>query len=115
MISNIFVVITLWLLVCSSLYAHDSNRIDQLEKPLSALESMIYGKKEKNEFINSGKGWESITNWRKLRMRMSENDVRKILGDPEKIDGGDFAFWYYPNDGRVTFIQGGVDGWSEPR
>lgn len=115
MISKILVVITLWLLVCSSLYAHDRNRIDQLEKRLSALESMVYGKKEENEVISSDKKWRSVTNWRKLRMKMSESYVREILGEPERIDGGDLAFWHYPNDGRVTFIQGGVDGWSEPR
>ena len=45
---------------------------------------------------------------------MGQKSVRKILGEPERINGGVVAFWNYPNGGDVTFMDGKVSGWSEP-
>jgi hypothetical protein len=58
---------------------------------------------------------ESISSWRQLKRGMSESQVRSILGEPGKIDGGAFAFWRYKNGGTVTFYQDKLDSWSEPR
>jgi hypothetical protein len=65
--------------------------------------------------VTPGDGWKSLANWRKLANDMSISDVQKILGEPERVDGGTIAFWHYPNGGTVTFFIGKVDSWSEPR
>jgi hypothetical protein len=62
-----------------------------------------------------GDGWKSLANWKKLAKDMSIGEVQSILGDPERMNGGTIAFWYYPNGGTATFFIGQLDGWSEPR
>ena len=102
--------------------ANDSVRIDQLEKEiqeiklrLSKLESLLSNPSKAEELVTSSEGWKSLVNWRKLTTDMSYNDVKKILGEPHRVDGGSLANWYYQNDGRVTFLGGKVQQWSEPR
>jgi len=42
---------------------------------------------------------------------MSEDDVRTLLGEPQRIYGGDVALWEYPDYGKVRFYgREGVDG-----
>ncbi len=53
--------------------------------------------------------------WRKLSTGMSYHDVEKILGAPQRVKGGVYAAWYYPNGGVVGFFRGKVNSWSEPR
>lgn len=65
--------------------------------------------------VTPGDGWKTLANWKKLARDMSLNDVQKILGDPEQVDGGTIAFWRYPNGGTVTFFIGKADSWSEPK
>ena len=65
--------------------------------------------------VTSGEGWKSVKNWRKLTNDMSTSDVQKILGEPERLDGGTIAHWYYQNGGTVTFFQGKAQQWNEPR
>ncbi len=64
--------------------------------------------------VNS-EGWKSLASWRSLATGMTTSDVRRILGEPARVDGGEFAIWYYQNRGDVTFIGGKVNGWREPR
>ena len=65
--------------------------------------------------VTPGDGWKSLPNWKKLAKDMSIDEVRSILGDPERMNGGTIAYWYYPNGGTATFFIGQLDGWSEPR
>jgi hypothetical protein len=53
--------------------------------------------------------------WRKLRRRMSKDEVRNLLGEPDRISVSRFyESWYY-GGGSVTFDgKGRVDLWSEP-
>jgi len=91
-------------------------QILQLNGRVSALEGMLNQAKANQQPIVTGEGWKSRANWRKLRKGMSEDDVRALLGEPERIDGGSFTDWLYPRRGRVTFWRGaGVDNWTEPR
>jgi hypothetical protein len=46
---------------------------------------------------------------------MAPSDVRKILGEPKWVDGGNFAKWHYQNGGEVAFVEGKVWEWMEPR
>ena len=45
-----------------------------------------------------------ITNWRKLKIGMSQTSVREALGEPDRIETSTYSIrWYYPNGGRVSF------------
>jgi TonB family protein len=44
---------------------------------------------------------------------MSPEQVRALLGEPDRIQGGAFTHWQY-GGGYVTFFEGAVDRWSEP-
>jgi len=102
-------------------YAHDSDRIEQLEREvqetkqrLSILESKLRVENDEKEVAITDDGWKSVDNWRKLSSGMSELSVKKILGDPHKIEGARNATWYYDNGGVVKILDGNLDGWSEP-
>ena len=106
----------------SNSYAQDSDQIGQLEKEiqelklrLSKIESLLSKPSKVQELVPSGEGWKSVANWRKLSTDMSASDVQIILGEPHRLDGGDIARWYYQNGGVITFMQGKVYGWQEPR
>jgi len=45
---------------------------------------------------------------------MKPSVVRSILGEPQKINGGQVVFWYYKKGGVVTFMDGKVHSWGEP-
>lgn len=109
------------LAVAFSANAHDSDRLDQLEKDLkevkaqlAKLESLIIAPSIAQKPIDSTDGWKSVVNWRKLTKGMSPSEVRRILGEPHRLDGGTFAAWYYKNDGRVHFYEEKVNRWTEP-
>jgi outer membrane protein assembly factor BamE (lipoprotein component of BamABCDE complex) len=53
--------------------------------------------------------------WRKLQRHMSRDDVKKLLGEPDRVSVSRFSeSWYYLS-GSVTFDgKGHVDFWSEP-
>jgi hypothetical protein len=101
--------------------AHDGDRIVQLEREiqeikhrLSKLESVPSVPSNAQQSNTSAEGWKSVANWRKLTTDMTPSEVRGILGEPQRIDGGNIAFWEYQNGGRVTFMRGKVFGWTEP-
>lgn len=122
MIKTITIIGFLSLFIAFNSYADDSDRIDQLEKEvhelklrISKLESLLINPGAAQEFVTPGDGWKSIANWRKLTTGMAPSDVRKILGEPQRVDGGKLAFWHYQNDGVVSFYEGKVDSWREPQ
>jgi hypothetical protein len=122
MVKTITFIGFLLLAVAFNANAHDSDRIDQLEKEtqeiklrLSKLESLLSNPSKAEELVTSSDGWKSLANWRKLATDMGYSDVQKILGEPHRVDGGSVAHWYYQNDGRVTFLGGKVQQWREPR
>jgi len=100
MVKQIAVIGFLSLAVTFNSNAHDSDQIDQPEKEmreikarLSKLESLGSNPSNAQEFVTSGEGWKSIINWRKLTNDMSTSDVRKILGEPHRVDGGTMTDW----------------------
>ena len=42
-------------------------------------------------------------------------EVREILGDAHRVDGGYFTRWQYQNGGEVTFANEEVNKWTEPQ
>lgn len=107
--------------VVFSSHAQNGDRIVQLEKDILELkarvlklESLLNEPNKARGIDTSGEGWKSLANWRKLSTDMSASEVRTILGEPERLDGGGVARWYYQSGGRVTFISGRVSQWVEP-
>jgi len=105
-----------------SSYAQDSDRIKQLEKEiqeiklrLSNLEAPQGNSNNRQKPVVSSAGWKFLANWRALEKGMTPNDVRATLGEPERIRAGGITVWLYPNHGDVTFYEGKVNGWTEPR
>ncbi len=122
MVKTIAIFVYLSFAVAFNANANDSDRINQLEKEiqdikfrLSKLETFPGNQSKAQEPATSGDGWKSVTNWRKLTPDMSESDVRRILGEPARVDGGGVAIWYYQNKGTVTLISGKLQSWHEPR
>jgi len=58
-----------------------------------------------------------LSSWRRLNKGLSREQVRSILGEPLRISGGYFEYWYYGESSyraRVTFNNNLVYGWDEP-
>jgi len=105
-----------------SAIAQDNSRINQLEQEiqsinlrLSKLESAQGISPEVPKAQANNDGWKSLANWRQLTTDMTPNDVKRILGEPSRVKGGDIAIWYYQNSSSVTFMRGKIYSWSEPR
>jgi hypothetical protein len=86
-----------------------------IELPSSICTADFPGTSNTGKPVTPGDGWKSLANWGKLANDMSISDAQKILGEPERVDGGTIGFWRYPNGGTVTFVIGKVNAWSEPR
>jgi len=102
-------------------FGSDSVRITQLEKEvqelklrLSKLESPQTITNQQQRPIVSGEGWKSLANWRSLKNGMSYDEVRSILGEPARIEGGTLAYWRYSNGAFVGFFRDKVQQWEEP-
>ena len=121
MVPRLVIAAILSLLATFSSYAHDSERIDQLEievqetkQRLLILESKFQNETNEKEVVFAEEGWKSVANWEKLSSGMSLLSANKILGDPHRVVGVKNAVWYYDNGGVVWSVDGNVDRWSEP-
>ncbi|MEJ2406342.1 MAG: hypothetical protein P8171_19000 [Candidatus Thiodiazotropha sp.] len=122
MIKTVTIIVFLSLVIAFNAYADDTDRINQLEKEvqelklrISKLESLLNKPNAAQEVVNSSEGYKSIVNWRKLTTDMGYSEVREILGEPQRVDGGSIAEWYYPNGGKVIFQMNKAWQWREPR
>jgi len=102
--------------------AQDSQRTAALEKEvqelklrLSKLEAFVNSPAKTEPTVVPGDGWKSIANWRRLERGMDTKQVRAILGEPKRIDGGYVSSWSYDNGGGLLFTDGKVSNWTEPR
>lgn len=64
---------------------------------------------------SSGGDPSKLANWRALRKGMTGDEVRALLGEPVRIEGGGFMNWHWDRGAKVTFWQEKVYGWDEPR
>ena len=105
-----------------SSFASDSARLSQLENEVNELRLRVQRLENSQPNANNqqkqvvaNEGAKSIANWRKLNRGMAYNEVRGLLGEPLRIEGGDFATWWYEKNGRVVFISDTLSRWNEPR
>ena len=107
------------LVFANTSFAHENQRIEKLEQEIEELKAMmaiiVLSSSTKDKVKNSvNEKWLSKDNWRKLKTDMQPKDVRQILGEPEKINGGNISTWHYSNFGQVIFSDDRVYRWREP-
>ncbi|MBN1903828.1 MAG: outer membrane protein assembly factor BamE [Deltaproteobacteria bacterium] len=93
-------------------------QITELENRIKDLEQIIkiyHDPKDQEKEI--AYGWLNKKNWRNLKKGMTQEEVKKILGEPVKSVDGSRLIWYYPNfyQSYVSFDEkGSLIGWNEP-
>ena len=84
-------------------------RVNELEARLARLERLLDEK-----FADDR--WKEPVLWSRIRTGMSESDIRKLLGEPARIEEAIFTTWYYHKTSRehshVWFDEGQVLGWE---
>lgn len=85
-----------------------------LEQRVRDLEAVIKGALSQAQPIPASTGWQDLANWRRLRIGMKPDQVRALLGEPERVDAGFRTYWRWA-DAEVYFDDGRLAGWSEPR
>ena len=119
---NKLIIVGLLSLVALNSHANDGERISALEKEINEIKLRLA--KVESLVTNSGgvplpaatkNGWKSLSNWRSLKTGMNQDEVKRLLGEPHRIVGGDVSFWYYSNGASVTFMSDKTYSWSEPR
>ena len=102
--------------------ASDSDRITQLEKEVQELKARLttlelpVNKAVIQKSTVMSDGWKQLSNWRLLKKGTSYDEVRAILGEPEKVSAsGRFTEWKYSNRSDVTFYEDKLYGWNEPK
>jgi outer membrane protein assembly factor BamE (lipoprotein component of BamABCDE complex) len=88
-------------------------KVELLEARVKALEKMILGNHSNGKQLAP-----EIQQWRKLRKGMRPGEVRELLGEPERIEGGFQTYWYYLSNEAVGYVvfnnYDKVNGWREP-
>ena len=98
-----------------SIYAKSNKELEAeikaLEKRIILLENLIIKGNLKAEEVPQSK-----VIWRKLKLGMNEEEVRSLIGEPEKITvfSSNFIVWSYLKYGKVQFDADGVSSWDEP-
>ena len=85
-----------------------------LEQRVRELEAVIKSQPTQGQPIPASTRWRDLANWRRLHLGMKMDEVRALLGEPERVDAGYVTYWRWPG-ADVSFISGKLEGWSEPR
>ncbi len=104
-------------------------RLEQLERTVRVLERRIAVLEAAAPAPPVGQAqpatdpgsWRELANWRQVQRGMTMDQVRVLLGEPDRVESaGTFTSWYWGD-----FLEGGdvrfdadsrrVEGWSEPR
>jgi hypothetical protein len=85
-----------------------------LEQRVLELEVLVKAQPSGTVQVPPVPGARGLQNWRRLRRGMNMDEVRALLGEPERVDAGYLTFWRW-GDANVSFVDGKLDGWSEPR
>ena len=82
------------------------------------VDRIVYRDRVVEKFVPSTP--HGLSSWRRLRKGISREQVRECLGEPLKINGGDFEAWYYGQTASpygpstVRFFNNVLDSWVEP-
>ncbi len=109
---------SLSLTVVLNTFASDTDRISLLEKEVQELKLRLMKieppQGSQQNALATSQGWKVLANWRSLKKGMSYDEVRALLGEPDRVRAGGFTFWYYVNGGTANFYKDKLDGWTEP-
>ncbi|MGD2118915.1 MAG: hypothetical protein PVG66_11185 [Chromatiales bacterium] len=87
-------------------------QIDDLTRRVSALEQQL-------DALSGKDNWKDPVYWQKLKKDMPAVDVRKLLGEPARIEEQIFTTWYYHLTSKlhsfIWFDEGKVLGWEPPQ
>ena len=90
-------------------------RTVDLERRVGELEALIKAEPSRTRPVTASANARDVANWRRLRLGMTADEVRALLGEPDNVDAGSYmTTWSYPDFSHVTFKSEKVDGWSEP-
>ena len=89
-------------------------RTADLEQRVRELDALIRREPSRDRQVPASANWRDISNWRRLRKGMKPDEVRALLGEPERVMAGPLTFWYW-DEANVVFMDGKVEGWSEPK
>jgi hypothetical protein len=92
-------------------------RTADLEQRVHELEAGIKTEPSRARSVPASDKWQDMGKWRRLRTGMKPDEVRALLGEPEHVEGGQIATWFWgdsPGGPKVTFMQDKVYSWSEP-
>jgi hypothetical protein len=93
-------------------------RIERLEQSIRALESRVASLEAQlaERPPSASQAAPANAKWRKLKNGMTESDVEKLLGSPERVSSMPIGvLWQYPPGGSVSFSKSHtVIAWSEP-
>src|SRR5690606_27825970 len=66
-----------------------------LERRVRELEALISIGPSRDQLVPASAKWRDLRNWRQLRRGMTMDEVRALLGEPERVDamGGVATFW----------------------
>jgi hypothetical protein len=94
-------------------------RTADLEQRVHELEAVIKSEPSQGRPIQASTRWRDLANWRQLHHGMKMDEVRALLGEPERVEALlNFTTWswgHFPDDASLRFDNDKLAGWSEPR
>ena len=88
-----------------------------LERRVGELESLIKSGPSPGQPLPASTKWHDLANWRRLRRGMKMDEVRTLLGEPNRVQAGFVTNWYWAETelyAKVSFMNDKLDGWTEP-
>jgi hypothetical protein len=95
-------------------------RTTDLEMRLRELEALARTEPSRDRPVPTSTKWRDIQNWRRLRLKMTMDEVRALLGEPDHaLATGLQTYWSWGDVGSSASVHfdsssGKLDGWSEP-
>ena len=91
-----------------------TEKVELLETRIEVLEKALLEKRQNEKPLAPEK-----QQWRELRKGMSQKEVRQLLGEPIRIEGGFLTHWYYLSNETAGYVifddYAKVCGWGEPQ
>ena len=91
--------------------------VSELADRVRQLESLVGSEPSQSRSLPATAKWRDLQNWRRLKRGMKMDEVRALLGEPERVDtlGRLATYWRWEYRANVEFDERGkVRGWSEP-